>query len=798
MRLRTLGGLSLEGSGLGRPKPLLLLTYLTLEGPRPRRFLGELFWPEASNPTNSIAVAVRQIRQAVPDVLQDDGVRLWVDLPCDALDFERAVRAKQLEVAFELYQGAFLDAAELLEWGPELEEWAYAKRESLAEALREAALAFAERQAALGHFESAALWVERAVRVLGAPDPTPEFWLRGIPLLLAGESLLLEEARQRAAEWDLKLEGNVETARARLRQSFVGREVELARLRQLPAGHWAWIKGGSGLGKSSLVRQLTGHLLPGRSGLPYATLEPLLKSVIQRGDETLLLRHLAAQEGVWLLDHWESMDEESRALLTKLRHLGTRAKVILTSCGDPPFPVDERTELGPLMEQELAAFPGAFEATAGLPSLLSAWLRSEPVETALDSRIQGLPPHAQQLYAALTLLESPDLPRVRQALDLTAPELALAMEHLMDGGFIGPSGEIRGQAAARRMLAARPTLEADLALRLARQLGASAALPFFQKARALWEEQDLHMVRRSYQAWAEEALQRGFPLKAAEALREAPPTERLSLLHARALERAGQFKEALLTLTDLPTAPEVSALKGALYWRLGQPDLARQHAEAALDGEDEARAEALNTLASLDFQQGDYASAEKRYRRAATLWQTLGDNARWAGVLNNRAAALSAAGEDAETAFGEALRAAGDNLVMRARTTLNLGQVRERRGDSAGAVQAYHEAARFAEESGSLNTSARAWNNLGALYHRGSQLSEAQHAYEKALTLAKKGGEKLLLGTVLANLAELTGDHEAFEEALRLIEKSGNPTMVARYQAEYQALIARSPHSTQA
>ncbi|AZI45374.1 ATP-binding protein (plasmid) [Deinococcus psychrotolerans] len=798
MRLRTLGGLSLEGSGLGRPKPLLLLTYLTLEGPQARRLLGELFWPDASNPTNSVAVAVRQIRQAVPGVLQDDGVRVWADLPCDALDFERAVRAKQPEAAFELYQGAFLDASELLEWGTELEEWAYAKREALAEALRETALAFAEQQAALGQFERSAVWVERAIRVLGAPEPDPEFWVRAVPLLLAGESPLLEESRRRAAEWDLKLEGNVETARARLRQSFVGREVELARLRHLPAGRWAWIKGGSGLGKSSLLRQLPGQLLPGRSGLPYATLEPLLEHVIQRGDQALLLRHLATQEGIWLLDHWENMDEESRMLLAKLHDLGTRATVVITSCGEPSFSVDERLDLYPLSAQELTAFPGALEATAGLPSLLNAWLRSEPVDTALDTRIQGLSLQTQRLYAALTLLESPDLPLVRQALDLTAPELALALEELLKGGFVEPSGEVRGQAAARRILAARPTIEAELALRIARQLNVAVALPFFQKARALWEESDLRQVEKSYQAWAEQALQRGFPLKAVEALREAPSSERLSLLHARALERAGQFKEALLTLTDLPVTPEASALKGALYWRLGQPDLARQHAKVALDGEDEARAEALNTLANLDFQQGEYGSAEKHYRRAATLWQTLGDNARWAGVLNNRAAALSAAGEDAEAAFSQALQAAGDNLAVRALTTMNLGQVRERRGDLAGAVQAYQDAASLAEEAGSLNTSAKVWNNLGALYHRNEQLPEASHAYAQALTLAKKGGEKLLLGTILANLAELTGDHEAFEEALRLIEKSGNPTVVARYQAEYQAFIARSPRGAQA
>ncbi|WP_221091485.1 tetratricopeptide repeat protein [Deinococcus aquaedulcis] len=797
MRLRTLGGLSFEGSSLGRPKPLLLLAYLTLEGPRPRRFLGELFWPEASNPANSLAVAVRLIRQAAPDVLHDDGVRLWVDLPCDALDFEQAVRAKQLETAFALYQGSFLDASELPEWGTELEEWTYAKRESLAETLRELALAFAERQAALGHFEHSTLWAERSIQVAGAPDAMPEFWLRLMPLLVAGESPLMEEARQRAAEWDLKWDGNIETARARLRQSFLGRELELTRLRHQPAGRWAWIKGGSGLGKSSLLRQLTGLLLPARSGLPYATLEPLLKQVIQRGDEAILLRHLAAQDGVWLLDHWESMDEESRTLLTKLRHLGTQATVIVTSCVEPPFSVDERMELGPLTAQELTTYPGAFEATAGLPSLVNAWLRSEPVETALDTRIQSLPSHAQHVYGALTLQESPNLPLIRQALDLTAPELALALEYLMDAGFIEPSGEVRGQKAARRILAARPTLEADLALRIARQLNASAALPFFQKSRALWEKQDLQSVQRSYQAWAEKALQRGFPLKAAEALSEAPPTKSLTLLHARALERAGRFKEALLILTDLPTVSEISALKGALYWRLGQPDLARQHAEAALEGEDEARAEGFNTLANLDFQQGDYASAEKRYRRAATLWQTLGDNARWAGVLNNRAAALSAAGEDAEAAFSEALTAAGDNLVMRARTTLNLGQVREQRGDQAGAVQAYQDAASLAEDAGSLNTSAKVWNNLGALYHRTNQTAEAKHAYEQALTLAKKGGEKLLLGMVLANMAELTEDQEAFEEALRLIEKSGNPAIVARYQAVYQVFIARSSRSAQ-
>ncbi len=50
MLLRTLGGLKLEGSDFTRPKPLLLLAYLALEGPKERRFLSELSWTGVTDP----------------------------------------------------------------------------------------------------------------------------------------------------------------------------------------------------------------------------------------------------------------------------------------------------------------------------------------------------------------------------------------------------------------------------------------------------------------------------------------------------------------------------------------------------------------------------------------------------------------------------------------------------------------------------------------------------------------------------------------------------------------------------
>ena len=55
MTLRTLGTLSVEGVTFRREKVLLLLAYLCLEGPQPRRRLAELFWPDATNPMNSLA-----------------------------------------------------------------------------------------------------------------------------------------------------------------------------------------------------------------------------------------------------------------------------------------------------------------------------------------------------------------------------------------------------------------------------------------------------------------------------------------------------------------------------------------------------------------------------------------------------------------------------------------------------------------------------------------------------------------------------------------------------------------------
>jgi len=62
MRVITLGGLALEGAAFTRPKPLMLLAYLALEGRQERRQLAGLFWPHARDPLGSLTVALSQLR----------------------------------------------------------------------------------------------------------------------------------------------------------------------------------------------------------------------------------------------------------------------------------------------------------------------------------------------------------------------------------------------------------------------------------------------------------------------------------------------------------------------------------------------------------------------------------------------------------------------------------------------------------------------------------------------------------------------------------------------------------------
>lgn len=788
--LRTLGGLALVEPRFTREKPLLLLAYLALEGARPRRDVAALFWPDSPNPMNNLAVALNKLRKI--GVVGADEARTWCEIACDAVTLREVVRDGRWRDAADLYAGAFADGLNFEDVGPDLEEWVYEMRERLAREVQTAWSNLAHDAAARGDFQEAGRCAERALRVPSAPPPETDVLRELHRLLLAAEHPARDELVREARELGVTLSSSAEAARGDLRARPVGRARELEALLALPRGGWAWLRGGPGLGKTTLLRLLEARgwtYLPARSGLPYATLEPLL--TVPSGGPDAAARLLARRSFDVALDDWSATDEESRAVLERLRRLRPDARVVLAGEGAAPLDVDRTVELGRLSAADLADFPGALDATDGLPTLVGAWLRGEPTGAALEARLARLPDAARDVHGALALLDAPDLALVRRALDLDADTFAGALDTLLRGGFVDASGVVLGRDAALSYLRAHPALEGRLGLALARALPALAALPLYRRARALLRPEDEQGVRAAYLAWGRELVRRGFPERAAADLAEAAPSEDVSLLRARALELSGQLKVARDVLRTLPESPRQQSLLALVTWRLGLPEEARLHATAALSGDIEARAEGHNVLGLLAQYEGRFPDAKAAFGRALTLWLAAGDEVRRVGTLTNLAVVRAELGEDVDAAFREARSAAGDNFGLRATVATAIGRMHERRGQGDDAKRLYREAHDLAREAGDLKTAALAMNNLAVVWHLEGRGSEARGAYMTAIGLARDAGDMRVLGMALANEAELDANVEGWREAIEILEAAGFVALAQGYREDLEAFMAR-------
>ncbi len=771
MYLVTLGRMALADSSFRRQKPLLLLSFLSLEGPRPRRYLAELFWPGASDNLNSLSVALSQIRRGTDLQVESDEQHIWVRLGSDAADLLQAVNAGDVVRARQLYRGPFLEAAEA-DLGEELEEWIFQFRERLAGEHRSLLLRQAEAQAALGMFRDANQLAEEAWQLPGAAPLEPEDLPRIHRLLVAGGSALSPEVGREADEYGLELPVDAELAKTKLRQPIIGRDHELKALAGLAAGEWAWLQGGSGMGKTTLLRATGGTYLPARAGLPYATLEPLIGDTASNDAAGLrsLLRQL---DGVWLVDDWDRIDDASREMLLSLRDVHIHATVIVSSTGPPPFPVELQLTLGPLPREVLVTLEQGWERTGGLPPLVAAVLNQQSVEAALESLVSGLTDDARRFMYGISLLDQPDPVIVRRALALPATVTAAALESLRNGGLLDAAGHVRARASLHELMKRDPAASASVALSLARALPPAEAFDLWLAARPLWEDTDRPAVMEAALKRSEALLERGFPMAAAEVLQKAPASTEVRLMRARAYERAGQYRTALKGLEDTPDDPSVAAVRAAALFRLGQADEARRAANLALSGTLEDRAWGQNTLGLLDFAAGELDSAASAFRRTAALWTATGRQLWRADALNNLAVVTSELGGDGLALFRKAAELADGNSAVLSRVRLNMARVLERGGQVQEAFEVLKRAAELSRETGDVATAARIFNNMGALKHRQGKRAEAEAAYSEAIELAGQAGEKRLLAVSLANQAELEQDFEAWEEALRLFSAAG-------------------------
>lgn len=194
MYLRTFGGLTLEGSDLERPMRLLLLAYLTVHGPAPRAEVNELFSGPTQGETQldpvelgkqrakNLTTALQQIRkEAGPHVIVRSQGTVEAALQCDALDFEAALAAGDLEGAARLYTGPFLHDIEGTRymrperWDPELTGWVRETRLRIAAQALNLLVHLGQMNARLGANDKAAALAERAFETLEATVPHDEY-----------------------------------------------------------------------------------------------------------------------------------------------------------------------------------------------------------------------------------------------------------------------------------------------------------------------------------------------------------------------------------------------------------------------------------------------------------------------------------------------------------------------------------------------------------------------------------------------------------------------------------------------
>lgn len=199
----TLGSLRLATSAFTRPKPLLLLCYLSLEGPQPCRHLAELFFREARDPNDALSTTLRRLKGASGRVGNEDGM-VSCSLPCDAGLVLQHLDNAQLEQALALYKAPFLQSF-TVSLPVELEEWVYAMREHLAERVREAHLQLAEGALAQTDLSRVADHAERAYALPAAPELEPGDLQRLYALLQAAGSPRAAELQRQATQFGIEL-----------------------------------------------------------------------------------------------------------------------------------------------------------------------------------------------------------------------------------------------------------------------------------------------------------------------------------------------------------------------------------------------------------------------------------------------------------------------------------------------------------------------------------------------------------------------------------------------------------------
>src|SRR5690606_11277107 len=261
--LHTLGRLTLEPGGFSRPKPLVVLAYLAVEGPTRRSRLCELFFASSADPSDSLSTTLRRLGK-VPGCVETVGDEVIARVTCDASQVLAMLDAGDHEGACRSYSGGFL-AGLAVDLPVEGEEWVFAVREYLARRVIEAHLTLGERGLSAGDAASGLRHATAAYQLARNEELVQGVLARLYPLMQrSGRSqadAVLSAARRGDAGIDVR-SGHGAVLEARLGplpgSQLISREAELdAVVQALTTGEsrLVTVHGPGGIGKTRLAQE---------------------------------------------------------------------------------------------------------------------------------------------------------------------------------------------------------------------------------------------------------------------------------------------------------------------------------------------------------------------------------------------------------------------------------------------------------------------------------------------------------------------------------------------------------------
>ncbi len=778
MRLRTLGGLALPGVSFRRHKPLLLLTFLAVEGPKDRRYLAELLWPGAANPRQSLSVALSQLRQEAPEAVGVDEARLWANVECDAVLLREAAAARDWRAAADLYAGPFLAGVDIDDGNVELEEWLFFTREMLAAEAQRALIEVAEGRLAAGDSRAAAGLAERAMLLQpDVVDSDADLLSRLHALLVGSDNPRAAALRREASAIGVSISeravvgGRVEPRPAlhnlpRTARPLVGRERELRDLQtRLEDGErLLTISGLGGIGKTRLSVALAARLLERAvfDSVYYVPLEAVADpgEVLGRiamalglplgggGPLSALRERLAAGRSLLVLDNFEHVTAGAPQLVA-----------LLEACPKTQLVITSREPLGVAAE---SLYPlGGLPLPASVDEALAGGTRDDAVSLYLLSSRRFDP---------------------RFGLDESNVAAVLGVCRLLDGVPLG----IELAAALARVIPLAELereLEADLDTLIATQPDVpeqhESMRAVFERSWGLLDE-----VARLGLAGSS-VFQGGFTRKAASFVLGMDMRLLSALLDRSLLRREGPRYDlhplvkqyAGEKLISLPAAEQVRARHAEFFCRL------------------------LESKRPFYMQVGQRAAFEELDRdfanlRAAWVWavetrrhdvlERMVPMLKDYMVMRERSGALASLMDAAWPTVDPESLLGGRILFAQARVLAGTG--------AAEALPLYERALVLARKHEDEGDAARILMDLGTVHFNQLDLESARGFWLEALPLLERHGSAQQLGGCLSNLGLLAADraeHERLQvEAIAACRRSGNAAHLAAVLRNYAVFVS--------